>query len=438
MGAGASLARSPAHAAVRKRDARLHSPQMLVHRPRLRAVDVVMLPDEGEGAGILLRDLEGVSVAPVWVPASLGPAIVRLDGAHTVGEIVARCGGARAPFDVAAVEQLVAELDAALLLETPRYRARRAEAARAFGAAKVRPARHAGGAYYDDPERLRRYIDGDCLRAAGPPPAAPGRLAGLCAPHMDLWRAAEGYGQAYAALDQALQNGCRDVDTFVVLGTSHARMRQPFAICDKAFATPLGPMEADGDAIAELRAGARFDIEDDVLNHKTEHSIEFQVVFLRHLLGRRAATIVPVLCGLGEAQARARQPAEDPLAESFASALARVVERRRGRVLVIAGADLAHVGPRFGDARPLDAAQRRALAERDDESVQRATGGDARAFFSHVVEDLDTRRVCGVGPIYTLLRMLPADAAGRRLGYAQCVDPKEGSVVSHASLGFYG
>ncbi|MEJ7731019.1 MAG: MEMO1 family protein [Polyangiaceae bacterium] len=133
---------------------------------------------------------------------------------------------------------------------------------------------------------------------------------------------------------------------------------------------------------------------------------------------------------------RARSPAEDAAAESFAERWPLGL-RRRGRALVIAGADLAHIGPRFGDARPLDEAQRRALAERDHESVQRATGGDARAFFSHVVQDLDTRRVCGVGPIYTLLRTLPAGASGRRLGYSQCVDPKEGSVVSHASLGFY-
>ena len=254
----------------------------------------------------------------------------------------------------ATVEHLVEELEAALLLETARYRAQRAEVARAFAAAPVRPARHAGGAYHDDPQRLRRYIESDCLRAGAPPPRDSGRMAALCAPHMDLWRAAEGYGQAYGALAHALQDGCRNVDTFVVLGTSHARMRQPFAVCDKAFATPLGPMEADGEAIAELRAGARFDVEEDVLNHKTEHSIEFQVVFLRHLLGSRAASIVPILCGLGEAQARALQPAEDPAAESFAAALAGVVSRRRGRALVIAGADLAHVGPRFGDARPLD------------------------------------------------------------------------------------
>ncbi len=177
--------------------------------------------------------------------------------------------------------------------------------------------------------------------------------------------------------------------------------------------------------------------EDEYL-HKGEHSLEFQAVFLRHALGRRAAgaRIVPILCGLGDAQAARRDPSFDPEAESFLSALAALVDRRRGRVLVIAGADLAHVGPRFGDARPLDDRGREALAARDGESIDLALGRDARAFFHHVAADLPTRRVCGLGPIYTMLRVLPR-GRGEALHYAQHVDPDEGSIVSHAFLGFF-
>ena len=37
---------------------------------------------------------------------------------------------------------------------------------------------------------------------------------------------------------------------------------------------------------------------DDELTHRTEHSIEFQVVFLQYLLGgRREFSIVPILVG---------------------------------------------------------------------------------------------------------------------------------------------
>ena len=104
--------------------------------------------------------------------------------------------------------------------------------------------------------------------------------------------------------------------------------------------------------------------------------------------------------------------------------------------MVIAGADLAHVGPRFGDDRPLDAQGRALLEARDAESIDLALGRDAPGFFRQVASDLGTRRVCGLGPIYTMLRVLPT-SRGEALHYDQCVDPEEGSVVSHASLAFY-
>ena len=62
----------------------------------------------------------------------------------------------------------------------------------------------------------------------------------------------------------------------------------------------------------------------------------------------------------------------------------------------------------------------------------------AHGFFKHTTRDLFSRRVCGVGPIYTLGRALSAMNAspGVMHHYTQHVDPKEGSIVSHTSLSF--
>jgi hypothetical protein len=81
--------------------------------------------------------------------------------------------------------------------------------------------------------------------------------------------------------------------------------------------------------------------------------------------------------------------------------------------------------------------QREQLRARDLESVELATNGDPRGFFAHVAEDLDARRVCGLGPLYSALRAMPRGARGERLHYDQCVDPEDGSIVSHASLAFF-
>jgi AmmeMemoRadiSam system protein B len=160
-------------------------------------------------------------------------------------------------------------------------------------------------------------------------------------------------------------------------------------------------------------------------------------VFLRHLVGTRPVRIVPILCGLGRVICNGIDPSRDAATESFLEALRELCARRGERAFVVIGADLAHIGPRFGDPRPLDASERAVLAKRDQDSISRMLMRDASGFYGHVREDLDTRRVCGLGPIYTALRVLPETVHGDLLHYAQCVDPEEGSIVSHASLAFY-
>jgi hypothetical protein len=323
------------------------------------------------------------------------------------------------------------------MLEGPTARGRRRALEEEFRRAPVREASHAGGAYHQGAADLRRFLDRSCLGAVAPR-AVPDRIVGLVAPHMDLWRAAEGYGHAYRALADHLPD---EVETIVVLGTCHAGMRTAFAATKKPFATPLGALETDARMLAEIEDEARVDIYAEEYKHKGEHSIEFQCVFLRHLLGPErgaAVRIVPILCGLGRAQIERLDPRRDDEAEAFVGALSEALARRAGRAIVIAGADLAHVGPRFGDARPLDHAGRGRLAARDRASIARALDGDAPGFFDDVTADLAVRRVCGAGPLYTLLRAIEALGArrGELLSYAQHVDPDEGSVVSHASLVF--
>lgn len=407
--------------------------------PRLRPVETTFVRDRVRGQVLVLRDTEGIAPGVIVIPAELAPIVLRLDGASTPAQIAAEASRATGrSVGAALVRQLVAELDGASMLETPRFHARRGEVHRAFAAATVRRAAHAGGAYHGEAGELVRYIEDECLARAparGAEASPRATMVGLCAPHMDLWRAAVGYGHAYRALREALDDR---VDTIVLLGTSHAPMRRPFAVCAKAFDTPLGALAPDGEAIAELSRSSRFDVREDEHLHQSEHSLEFQAVFLRHLIGERAAgaRIVPVLCGLGDAPATRRDPALDADGESFVTALAALVERRAGRVLVVAGADLAHVGPRFGDPRPLDERGRERLEQRDAETIELAVERDAPGFFHQVAADLDTRRVCGLGPIYTLLRVLP-EARGERLHYDQHIDPDEGSIVSHAALGYY-
>ena len=382
----------------------------------------------------MLRDSEGVTARVATIPAPLWPIVARFTGAHTTADIaatVSRESGETVPVEL--VERLAAQLDEALFLDTPRYRAERDKVEEEFRRAAVRPASHAGGAYHADPDKLRRYVEGDCLGRAGKREKN-GVARAIIAPHIDPWRGKVGYGHAYAGLGAGL---APDVDTFVLLGTSHAPMREPFALCRKAFDTPFGPLECDAGAVDAIAQSSPFDPFADLFNHKREHSLEFQAVFVKHLVGGRKVRIVPILCGLGESQRTGVSPEKDERAEAFLRAVRAVVARSPERTVVIAGADLAHVGPRFGDPAAYDENQQKELEKVDRTSLDLAMAGRHGEFFRQVQSDLDTRRVCGLGPIYALLRTMPDGCRGELLHYEQTVDAEEGSIVSHAAMAFW-
>jgi AmmeMemoRadiSam system protein B len=407
------------------------------YRPTLRAVETIVVPDPDHGRVLVLRDTQGVTAAHACIPPALIPIVARFTGAQTCAEIAREASGELGqPVTTADVERIAEELSRGLFLDGPLYRAALDDVRQRFRDATLRPASHAGAAYSANERELVAYLNDRCLAQATARTGTPPRtLTALVAPHIDPWRGAVGYGHAYAALRDGLPE---EADTFVVFGTSHAPMDEPFALCRKGFDTPLGPMPADLEAIDRIGARCPYDPYADELNHKREHSIEFQAVFLKHVLGDRPARIIPVLAGLGRHQARGTDPGGDTKAMALLDAVRELVEERGRRVVVVAGADLAHVGPRFGDPLALGAELREELGKKDAGSLELATNGEAGGFWGDVAGDLETRRVCGLAPMYALLRTMRGGSRGAVLHYEQTVDGEDGSIVSHAAVAFHG
>ena len=132
---------------------------------------------------------------------------------------------------------------------------------------------------------------------------------------------------------------------------------------------------------------------------------------------------------------RGRRPQDDRRVARFLDALAETVAASRRRVVFVAGADLAHVGPRFGDAEPVSPDEATRLAAADRAMLATVTAGDADAFFDDAARDGDARRVCGLSPIWTLLRAT-SGTPGVLRHYAQTPDPQ--CVVTFASVIFQG
>ncbi len=403
---------------------------MTSDNPRLRAVEAFPVEHEGQRC-IALRDPAGFTDQIAVLPAALLDLVSLFDGEHpleTIQEIVRRRHGEAPTLEQ--IKTVVERLDDAGFLQSERFEARRRAAEDAFRQSPTRPAAHAGGAYAGQPDALRAQIAGFFSDPDGPgasgtrTAAADGRLAGLIAPHIDFHRGGPTYAWAYQdLLDRS------DADLFVILGTCHAGMPDPFAVTLKPYDTPLGPVPVDRDFYEALRVRAGQDLLASEPAHRVEHSIEFQAVMLQAVLGpRRPFTIFPVLASyLHEAVWLGTEPEVDPRVPRFLDGLRETIAASGRRVCVVAGVDLAHVGPRFGDRDPNTAASLAAVAQADRAMLESVVGVDARGFFDHVAADQDARRICGLSPIHALLRVLPG-APGRLLQYRQWPDP-EGAVT---------
>ena len=185
-------------------------------------------------------------------------------------------------------------------------------------------------------------------------------------------------------------------------------------------------------------AGRLIDSLEDEPAHRLEHSIEFQAIFLQYVLGgRRPLRIVPILVSsFYELIAEGSHPEAAPEIVAFIAALKAAAAEYQGQVGYIAGVDLAHVGPDFGDPQRLDARRLAQLARDDQKLLNRVCRGDADGMFRHVAAQGDANRICGLSPLYVLLEVI-RPAVGEMLRYDQAVDPGGLSCVSYASAAFY-
>jgi len=385
---------------------------------------------------LCLRDPLQYSEAVVYVPAQTASILGLLDGQHSLLDIqeafVRRFGGLLFREQLL---QIIRSLDEHLLLDSPRFVGHRAEVEEGFRCARSRAALLAGKSYPSDPGALRRQLDGYMTAPDGPggtpPSPSAASLAGLVVPHIDFARGGPCYAWGYRELE-----GAPPADRFLILGTVHAPITQAFSLTRKDFETPLGTVEADQEFMDRLLSAAGNGYLDDELAHRGEHSIEFQTVFLRHHTPpARPVRIVPVLCGsLHRFVEDRRSPREEREVEAFVAALRETMAILGGRTVVMASADLAHVGPQFGDPHQITPGQLREVADADREMLEPVEAGDAEAFFRAVVRDEDRRRICGLPPVYTLLRLLPG-AWGRLLRYSQWPDPQ--GTVTFAAVALY-
>ena len=400
---------------------------------RLRnTLDFMPSPVE-DRPGLFIRDPYRFTAAMLVIPPALVECLECFDGQHTDADLRADLVRITGQLDVGELlEHLADTLSSAGFLEDESFAAMRAERLEEFAALPEREPAHAGAAYPEQPEELRQTLDSYLAPDGAAPAPPPRRLFGIAAPHVSP----EGGWQSYRAAYGAIGEDARD-RTFVVLGTSHYGEPEKFGLTRKPYVTPLGAARTDTALVDRLEAAAPAAVLMEDYCHSFEHTIEFQVVFLQHLLGPDVR-ILPVLCGqFAHSIYRGGRPEDDEGVRRFLGALGDLKASQGDRLFWVLGIDMAHMGARYGDrySATAGAGEMLAVEDRDRRRIERVNAGDARGFWDQVQENRDDLKWCGSSPLYTFLSAAPG-ARGELLRYEQWnIDPR--SVVSFAGMGFY-
>ena len=400
-----------------------------IQRPCLRTVEAI--PVEADGArAVALRDPLGFAENVVVLPGVTPLVAAMFDGEHTLDQIkIALELRLNSTVDYATIRHLAENLDAACFLEGETFEAHKKNVIDEFNRCPTRESLLTGRSLPDDPTQIREQIDGFFAQAAGEgmAPLEASSLVAVISPHIDFERGASTYAHAYAPLAKS------DADTFFIIGTLHAGESYEIALTEKSYRTPLGTCQTDTELVGHIAREIGVDFHQNQIAHRTEHSIELQVIMLQYLFGgKRDIRIVPILIGYFPVDGTVPTPENVEAITHLTKFLRDTLTERGSKAVLIAGADFAHVGSQFGDDLELT---QEYLAE-----VQRADktlieNRDAEGFYQANRSTGDRYRVCGTGAIYVLLKSLPS-ASGTLLQYRQCHTVEASSCVTVASMAF--
>jgi MEMO1 family protein len=415
-------------------------------KPRIRSIEAFPVQQDGKTL-IYLKDPLNLAT-----PIGISPVgyflLAHFDGRHSFIDIQAAYNqrfGALLMSDE--LKGFIGMLDQHHYLESERFEKFYKAVLLEFRRLPTRAPAHVGGGYKSDPVELTAQLDSYFLAPKGPGllSAVNGATASkapkaIVAPHIDFHRGGPAYAWAYKPLADSA-----GADLYIILGTSHCSGRTPYILTRKDFETPLGLVETDADFVSRLQAKCADDCFTDEYLHRGEHSIEFQVLFLKYVAQKRAALtgqpeksfkIVPILVSSFHEMMMSRTlPEQTEAVGMFLRSLREMADGDSRQVCFVAGVDLAHVGRQFGDTEPVTEDFLKWVEAEDRQLVDRLAALDAPGFFNEIAKDQDKRKICGFAPLYSLIHLLDG-ARGNHLHYGQAFTPETGSAVTFTSLFF--
>ena len=168
--------------------------------------------------------------------------------------------------------------------------------------------------------------------------------------------------------------------TFVIIGPNHGGMGSPIALTTQDFQTPLGEATVDKELAREL---TKKGINDDILAHRYEHSVEVQLPFLQHI--SKDFEFLPI--SMMDQEYRSARELGEILGEAIAGK----------DVVVIASTDFSHYVPQS------------VARTKDNDVIQKILGLDPQGM--NKVRVKNSVSMCGYGPVMAMLTAVQGKTA---------------------------
>ncbi len=230
----------------------------------------------------------------------------------------------------------------------------------------------AGQFYEGKEDALRKQIEACFLHELGPgeiPVLKEGerKIKGAVVPHAGYMFS----GPVAAHVSSALaKDGFPE--TFLIIGPKHSGLGSPIAITTEEFQTPLGKVPIDMDLAEKLHTGV---IDNDLMAHRNEHSIEVQLPFLQYL--KSDIKFVPLCIGHQTYK----------MAREVGGIISKAIKGKD--VVVLASTDFSHY------------VSQEVAKKKDMMAIEAIMNLDAKSLYKTV--DKYNISMCGYGPVMAMI-----------------------------------
>ncbi len=387
-----------------------------VLKPHLRPIQPLPMQKDGKQL-IALRDPAMLTQQTMVVPVQAMGILQQFQGGRTLAELAEQ-------FSTSAdqLAELAKALDQVGLLWGPtfeRMESARWEKLQAVGAFPPRGSSTLGENDEDCRKAITEYFE------QTEDPELDSKARGIVSPHLDYERGWPNYAAAYYVLRDT-----KPPDRVVVLGTNHFGLGDGVVLTELGFDTPMGRAGTDEQVTSAMIEKLGRPIIADQLDHLPEHSVDLQIPWIQYCFGD-----VPVVGAL----------VPDPLTpmisddgervglEPFVQTLRETLSEVGGETFFVASCDMSHVGPQFGEPRPVDE-QRRIDVERHDRDMMcKFLAADPEEFLAAMRWNKNPTRWCSVGPMAAML-MLTEPETVELIDYRQAYDERGIALVSSAAM----